>query len=299
MQHHFGIERLSMNAGVDHSNPALQCYVQSIAVLGPGLPNWTVTQEILCGQQGYQKRELQIPPATCLPATERRRVDNRVRLALAVGQAATEAASINNANALTGANELASVFTSSSGDGDNCHALFTVLAHSESSERFLSPTRFHNSVHNAPAGYWSIASQCMLPSTSLCAYDASFAAGLLEACCQGKATGKKVLLVSSDVMYPQPLNGVRSMSSNFAVAMVLHTVATNTALAKLVLKCTTEPVSQMKTPTLEELRLSNPSARSLPLLQAIAKRANLGGKGLPEIVYVEYLDPLSLEILVE
>ena len=48
------------------------------------------------------------------------------------------------------------VFTSSSGDGDNVHEICETLA---AADRQVSPTRFHNSVHNAPAGYWSIATR--------------------------------------------------------------------------------------------------------------------------------------------
>ena len=281
-----------MTTGVDHSGNLLQCYVQSIAVLGPGLPDWKVAQSVLCGQQDYQKNEFQIPAITWLPAAERRRVGNLVRLALSVGQTAVTAANID-------ASELITVFTSSSGDGDNSHAMFTALAHNESSERFISPTRFHNSTHNAPAGYWSIANQCTLPSTSLCAYDASFAAGLLEACCQSMTIGKQVLLVASDVMYPYPLSSIRPMSSNFAIAMVLNAVATNPALTKLTLQCTTEPVSQIKDPALNALCLSNPSARSLPLLQAIAKKPLRNTQTLPDTVHLEYLAPLTLEVLID
>ncbi len=280
-----------MDTCADHSDNTLQCYVQSIAVLGPGFPDWEMVQSVLCGQQDYQRNEFQIPSVPWLPATERRRVGNLTRLALSVGQAAIETANID-------ASELTTVFTSSSGDGDNSHAMFTALAHDENSERFISPTRFHNSTHNAPAGYWSIANQCKSPSTSLCAYDASFAAGLLEACCQSMTIGKQVLLVSSDVMYPYPLSGIRPMSSNFAVAMVLNP-AVNPAHTKLTLKCTTEPISQMEDHELNALCLSNPSARSLPLLQTIAKKPSRSGQASPGRVRLEYLAPLSLEILVD
>ena len=48
----------------------------------------------------------------------------------------------------------------------------------------ISPTRFHNSVHNAAAGYWTIGAGCMQATTALSAYDATFAEGLLEALAQ-------------------------------------------------------------------------------------------------------------------
>lgn len=293
MQHYSGIKGLSMNdAYVGCAGGALQCYVQSIAVLGPGLPNWNSAQSILCGEQNYRRTEFDVPPISWLSAIERRRVGNMVRLALTVGNAAIQNTGID-------ARELATVFTSSSGDGDNCDAIFTTLAHTESSDRFISPTRFHNSVHNAPAGYWSIASQCTLPSTSLCAYDASFAAGLLEACCQAISTGKQILLISSDVMYPFPLSDIRPLGSSFAVAMVLSTMTTNTALVKMKLRYTAESASRIETSGLDDLRLSNPSARSLPLLQAIARKIRCYGHSSSEMVHLEYLTPLSLEVTVD
>ena len=281
-----------MKTRVDRSEATLQCYVQSIAILGPGLANWNDALSILSGKQNFCKSAFDIPPVTWLPAAERRRVGKMVRLALTVGKAAIQDAGMD-------ARDLATVFTSSSGDGDNCDAIFQTLAHPESSERFISPTRFHNSVHNAPAGYWSIANQCTLPSTSLCAYDASFSAGLLEACCQVRSSGKSILLISSDVMYPYPLSGIRPMDSDFAVAMILSLSANNTTQAKLTLNCTSQPMSRMDTPELEALRSSNPSARSLPLLQVLADKIETRGHDFSSMVYLEYLEPLSLEVRID
>lgn len=292
MQHCSGAERLRMNGEANFPENPLQCYVLSIAILGPGLPHWNVAQSILNGKQCYQWADFEIPTVTSLSPTERRRVGKLVRLALTVGNAAVQAAAID-------ASTLATVFTSSSGDGDNCDAIFTTLAHPEKNERLISPTRFHNSVHNAPAGYWSIANQCMLPSTSLCAYDASFAAGLVEACCQAMWTDKPILLISSDVMYPYPLSDIRPMGSNFAVAMVLNAVATDAALAKLTLKYAAESETRMEICELDELRLSNPSARCLPLLQAIAQKALHSDRTAPQKIHLEYIEPLSLEVVVD
>ena len=281
-----------MRVGANYSHEVLQCHVLSIAVLGPGLPSWDVARSILGGEQRYQRTEFEIPAVTWLPPTERRRVGKMVRLALTVGNAAVRAAAID-------ASKVATVFTSSSGDGDNCDAIFTTLAHNEKSERFISPTRFHNSVHNAPAGYWSIANHCTLPSTSLCAYDASFAAGLVEACCQAMWTGEHILLISSDVMYPYPLSDIRPMGSNFAVAMVLKAAATDDALAKLTLGYAAESETRMEPSELDELRLSNPSARCLPLLQVIAQKALHSDRAAAKKIHLEYVEPVSLEVVVD
>jgi len=77
-----------------------------------------------------------------------------------------------------------------------------------SDDRSISPTRFHNSVHNAPAGYWGIASGAMTPATVLCAHDASFGAGLLEALTQLAVDGSLgferggTLLIAYDMPIP-------------------------------------------------------------------------------------------------
>ena len=113
---------------------------------------------------------------------------------------------------------LATVFTSSSGDPVNCHALCEALA---APGRLMSPTRFTNSVHNATAGYWHIATQSRAASTSLCGFDASFAAGLLEAAVQCVSGGEPVLLVASDIAYPEPLHALRPTSDALGLALLL------------------------------------------------------------------------------
>ena len=45
------------------------------------------------------------------------------------------------------------VFASGNGDGITVGAILEMLTKPDG---FVSPTQFHNSVHNAAAGYWSI-----------------------------------------------------------------------------------------------------------------------------------------------
>ena len=99
-----------------------------------------------------------------------------------------------------------------------CHAMCEALARPE---RLLSPTRFTNSVHNAPAGYWHIAAQSRRASTSLAAYDASVCAGLLEAAAQCCSSRQPVLLVACDMPYPAPLHALRPLPDVFACALLL------------------------------------------------------------------------------
>ena len=72
----------------------------------------------------------------------------------------------------------------------------------------ISPTRFHNSVHNAAAGYWGIATGATAAANALCAYDASFGAGLLEALTQVH-TSRSGRSSWSPTMrsYPEPMRG--------------------------------------------------------------------------------------------
>ena len=88
-----------------------------------------------------------------LAPNERRRAGTVMRLALAVageaaGMAGLPAAAMRN------------VFASANGDGAVIHALLEELARPDPQ---LSPTQFHNSVHNAPAGYWSIGNAAASP----------------------------------------------------------------------------------------------------------------------------------------
>jgi hypothetical protein len=205
-----------------------------------------------------------MPPLDLLPAVERRRTGMLVKLTLAAGQ-----------EAIGGSRELAAqlptVFASSGGDGEVINDICITLA---GEDRQVSPTRFHNSVHNAPAGYWSIATGSRAPSTSLSAYDWSFAAGLVEAAAQIATGRERLLLVSADMPYPQPLRGVRPVTRPFAVALLLCATRGAHSLAGVDIAAGAPGAAPdvMADAALEHLRLDNPAARSLPLLSRIASR---------------------------
>ncbi len=138
--------------------------------------------------------------------------------------------------------------------------------------REVSPTRFHNSVHNAPAGYWAVATGSCEPSTSLCAYDTSFVAGLLDAAAQATVDDRPVTLVAYDLPYPEPLNFVRPIENLAGLALVLTPWRTDNSLARLDI-ASGEPgmnPTAMADARLERLRSGNPAARGLPLLATIA-----------------------------
>lgn len=238
----------------------LEVHVTGIGVLGPGFSNWAQAQVLLREPAGWQGTATVVPPPPRLPPTERRRAGAVVKASLVV---ADEAVAQAGADVAT----LATVFTSSTGDPLNCHLLCEALA---LPQRLVSPTRFTNSVHNAPAGYWHIAAASRAPSTSLAAFDASFGAGLLEAALQCQATQAPVLLVACDVPYPEPLHTLRPVADVFAVALVL--APSGGRLLTLQLHGT-QADTVCAEAGLENLRAGIPAARALPLLQALAQGA--------------------------
>jgi hypothetical protein len=180
------------------------------------------------------------------------------------------------------------VFASSGGDGDNCHEICQTLA---SANRALSPTRFHNSVHNAPAGYWSIAAGSQVPSTTVCAYDASFAAGLLEAVTQIALGGATTVLIAYDLDYPPPLRAARTVPAAFGLALVLHASRQPHALVRLRVRLGAGTADRVGHMDLEALRATIPAAQGLVLLEAIAKRQ-------ATTVNIAYLEPQALQVQV-
>ena len=258
--------------------------VEGVGLLGPGLCGWPASRAMLAGSEPHVPAPTLISPSDLLPAAERRRTGVPVKLALAAGHEAF-------VNAGREAAATATVFTSSGGDGENVHQICETLA---SAEREVSPTRFHNSVHNAAAGYWSIATGSREPSTSLCCYDASFAAGLLEAAAQVTADRTPVALIAYDQRYPQPLHAVRPLGDAFAVALVLVPQRTDRTFAILDVRLVpiNESPARMTAASLEAVRVSVPAGRSLPVLAALAR-------GAPETVMLEYVGASRLQIKVE
>jgi len=258
----------------------MHAYVEGIGLCGPGLDGWAHAAPVLAGQAEYILAPANPPTGTLLPAAERRRAPKTVKLALAVGTEAFAAALRDPAATAT-------IFASSGGDGDTIHDILTMLA---TPLRELSPTRFHNSVHNAAAGYWSIATGATAASTSLCAHDDSFAAGLLETIAQTSATAQPAALIAYDVPYPAPLFAVRPVGAVFGVALVLSPVPTSAAFARLDVSLTPgNCLFSLAIPALEELRQTTPVARCLPLLAGLAQ-------GLAAEVSLGYLDDMTLRL---
>jgi hypothetical protein len=256
----------------------LAATIEGMGLVGPGLASWKEGREALAGRVAYVSRPTVLPVPEALPATERRRAGKSVKVSLAAGLEAAR-------DAGRSARDLVTVFSSSSGDGDTCHSICETLA---SDDRLISPTRFHNSVHNAPAGYWGIATGAMLPADCVAAFDASFGAGLLEGLSRLAADpAQPVLVIAYDAPYPQPLHGARPIADAFAVALLLAAPSTATRGPRLEVELSRATPHAMQDAALEKLRRGIPAARALPLLALLAR-------GAPGETVLDYLDAVTL-----
>jgi len=248
----------------------MKVYVAGIGVVMPGVENWQQAKQVLVDPVGYDSSAALAPMAkNLLPANERRRTTRLIQMALHCGEDAVQNWQGDLASVFQG--DLASVFASSCGDLEIVDKIMQALT---LPARPVSPTQFHNSVHNAPAGYWSILSGSNAPSTSISAWDASFSAGLLEAATQVVTEHQHVLLVAYDYPPPARLTDKRQITAPFAVALLLMQEAHGPALKIELDRSVGE--STLTDSSLESLRLANPAARSLPLMQLLA--AGQGGE---------------------
>lgn len=247
-------QQLQPGAGVN------EAYVHGVGLAAPGLPGWTAAQAVLRGDLPYRPEPLPAFRTNLLPPNESRRVGAAVNLAFRVAEQACDTGQ---------AASLVTVFASSAADlsiaDRNCSAL-TAPAPA------LSPTLFHNSVHNAAAGYWSIATGSRAPANSLSGGHDSFLAALCDAWAMLAMDGDPVLLVCFDAVGSGMLQQAwRDIHDSFALALLLSRQAPG-ALAQISRpELARQPHTAMADTTLERFRRCNPAAHGLPLLAALAR----------------------------
>ena len=253
--------------------------IAGVGVVGPGLLGWALALPVLAGVRPYEPAPLPKLVPACMPSRERRRATGSIALAIS---AAEEAVGDRD-----GAGDIPAVFASSGGDTEVIDSICNALLQPG---RPVSPWQFHNSVHNAPAGYWSIAMGGQAPTTSLSAYDASFAAGLLEAAGLLHEGAREVLLVAYDVLAPPAIYPFRPLEAPFALALLLATERTNGQPVWQIALTSDQRQDRLEDSKLERLRVGNPAARALPLLRMLA----LGRAGRAVVPYL-----LGQQLLVE
>ncbi|MEO6566526.1 MAG: beta-ketoacyl synthase chain length factor [Casimicrobiaceae bacterium] len=247
------------------------------------MENWACAQSVLRDERPFEARPLVKLDIPMLPVAERRRVNATSRLAIHAAMQAVAHLPVDERA------QLPSVFASANGDGAVLASMLDALARQPAA---MSPTLFHNSVFNAPSGYWTIASQVRAPSITVSAGEATVAAGLVEAGIEALTSGTQVLYVVYDMAFPDALRNFAIEGDAFACALLL---GPSTSAPSKFGRITGwgQPV-----PHGESLGFfapiavhfgGNPASAALPLLAAIAH-------GTASSVMLPYLDGGSIEL---
>jgi hypothetical protein len=256
-----GIGRSRQGAAVSDGQRGGTLFVDGIAFWAPTLPGWEAARSAFRGESAPLATPAKRPAPEILAPAERRRAPDTVALALEVAAAAVRDSGLDAAT-------LPSIFTSAHGDLAVNDYMCSTLAVEPT---LISPTKFHNSVHNAAAGYWTMATGCHEASTALSAFDASFGAGLLEAASQCQADARPVLLVAVDVEAAGALASVTDSTGLLACALVLSPRASERTLASFdwsLVNMTTR-AAPIRSAAARSVA-GNAMAGALPLLEAIA-----------------------------
>ena len=252
-------------------------YINTLSIAAPGLIGLEQAMPALTGKNQWHATDFPQLVPQLLPANERRRITDYIKLALHVADEAN----------LTD-KTLPAVFASSNGDFFICDHISNTLC---MDPKYISPTQFHNSVHNAPAGYWAIAAKSPAASTSISTGDSTFSSGLLEAVTQVLCQQQDVLYVSYDYPASAPLDKFSDATEPFATAFVLSLDKADLSYASIKLDVNQDnnEKSHCLNASLDSLQQSNPIAASLPLLEALCLKNTT-------ILHLPYLNNSTLRV---
>jgi hypothetical protein len=239
-------------------------YVDGIALWAPRLPGWATARAVFRAEADAPAAPAPRPAPALLPPTERRRAPDTVAIALEVATQACTAAARDPAR-------LRSVFASTHGDLPISDYMCETLA--SATPALLSPTKFHNSVHNAAAGYWTIGHRCNASSTALSAFHCTFGAGLLEAAAQLACDDEPVLYVAYDIEAKGPMATVTASRGQLGAALVLAPAHGERSVARVAWRVV--PRAGNGAPPARHAALvdGNPLAGALSLFEALALAA--------------------------
>jgi hypothetical protein len=245
---------------------AARLHVNGAALWSQRLPGWERAKRILAGAEPAPQEPAPRPAPELLPPTERRRAPDTVSVAMEAALAACRSAKLPPSS-------VPCVFSSMHGDLAITDYMCATMA---STPALVSPTKFHNSVHNAAAGYWTIAAECTRPYTSLSAGEQSFGAGLLETCMQALSAQENVLLVAYDIDARGPLAPVASSKGLLSVGLIVSPQRGPDALASFDLEVVSggSLIPSRARPENAALVAGNSTESCLPFMEALA----LGGR---------------------
>lgn len=191
-------------------------FVTGAAVWAPGY------RDLAAWLRGTPDPAVTTAPAELIPAALRRRASALSRMVAEAARAAAAegGAELSRASMVLG-----------SGYGELVAAAEMIASFREA-EGMPSPTKFHNSVHNAPVAYVSMATGNQGLATAIAAGDATAGMALQEAMGVLAERGGDVLVVLADEAVPQPL-APRVPWAPGAVALVLSGAPRPGARARL------------------------------------------------------------------
>jgi hypothetical protein len=242
-------------------------YIQSIGFAGSGFSNWSHAKAILNQQEQINPNQPDQYKITILKPNEARRTSTAIKIAL---QSAEESLSQSSFQA----DQLYSVFVSPDGDPNILQLICQELS---TADKFVSPIQFHNSVHNAPAGYWSIGHQSTQGINSIACGDCSVSGALIEAKSLLTMGEIAVLIVCFDIKSPSPLDSARGIKYSLATSMIVTEQPNADSLCSVALNL--EPaestcITTMENPQLESMRDDSSSFRGLPLFKILSEQSS-------------------------
>lgn len=255
------------------ANP-LKCKIVSAGTWGAHFANFDVLSQLMRGE--CEAGEPQSgPKPVIIPANERRRAPLTVRLAVESSWQACEHSQL-------APTELTSVFVSGYGDTDLTDYMCRVLA---SDNKQLSPTKFHNSVHNAPAGYWTISTGATLAANSVAGFHNSVTNALLEAMIQCQVEQTPVLVTFYDAPVASTMRSILTNDQAFAGSIIIcpeSSPLTGLLVSAVVEEQASEwPALASDNPMLQSLYHSNPSAKLLCIFEKMAAKVTGATLDLP------------------
>jgi len=235
--------------------------VLGIGVWSEVFSNWDEFRSVMSGD--VMDTATTLAPQV-IPAKERRRAPVSVKIAVEVMDQACRMAALD-------AKEIATVFASAIGDMQITDYMCRTLAEAP---RTISPTRFHNSVHNAATGYWSIATQSHQAANAVSGFADSVSIAILDGAIQAVEEQLPVLVVAQEIAAPPPLDSIYATAHPFAMALLLSLAGAHPSpIASMRLVVESAAIDVPPLPEIAGIDLSgNYAARSLPLLEAIDKQ---------------------------
>ena len=114
--------------------------------------------------------------------------------------------------------ESAVIFSSAMGDMQITDYICSALAQTP---KLISPIKFHNSVHNAAPGYWSITTGAFCPASAVSAFEYTPTMAFLEACIQAEEEQTPVLCVIQELAAPHTIMDICPSEVPFSAAFLL------------------------------------------------------------------------------